>query len=70
MRLAHHVLVTPSSPVLLSTADAATYAGVRPATLRLWRHGYGLTRWGTIEDNLYDLDELAAVIARRVGASR
>jgi hypothetical protein len=26
------------TPVGLTAADAATYAGVRPATLRVWRH--------------------------------
>jgi hypothetical protein len=57
--------VTTPTPVLLSATDAATYAGVRPATLRVWRHRYGLTRWGTVEGNLYDLDELAAILARR-----
>lgn len=59
--------MTTSPPVLLSAADAATYAGVRPATLRVWRHRYGLTRWGTVEGNLYDLEELAAILARRDG---
>jgi hypothetical protein len=54
-----------TTPVLLAVADAATYAGVRPATLRVWRHRYGLTRWGTVDRNLYDLEELAAVMARR-----
>ena len=53
-------------PTLLSAADAATCRGVRPATLRVWRHRYGLTRWGTVEGNLYDLEELAAVLTRRV----
>lgn len=61
--------VTTPPPVLLSAADAATYAGVRPATLRVWRHRYGLTRWGTVEGNLYDLGELAAILARRAGES-
>lgn len=38
-----------------------------PATLRVWRHRYGLTRWGTGAGNLYDLEELAAIMARRAG---
>ncbi|HWU08871.1 MAG TPA: hypothetical protein VN520_21225 [Streptomyces sp.] len=58
--------MTPT-PVLLSAAHAAAYAGVRPATLRVWRHRYGLTRWGTVEGNLYDLEQLATVLARRAG---
>jgi hypothetical protein len=33
---------TPAT-VLLDAADAAAYRGVRPATLRVWRHPYGLT---------------------------
>ena len=57
--------MTTPPPTLLSAADAATYAGRRPATLRVWRHRYGLTRWGTAEGSLYDLEELAAVLARR-----
>jgi hypothetical protein len=57
--------VTTPAPVLLDAANAATYAGVRLATLRVWRHRYGLTRWGTTEGNLYDLEELAAIMARR-----
>jgi hypothetical protein len=36
-----YAVTTP--PVLLPAADAATYAGVRPATLGVWRHRYGLT---------------------------
>lgn len=58
------------APVLLDAADAATYAGVRPATLRVWRHRYGLTpHWSRDGANLYALDELAAVLARRAGDS-
>lgn len=37
---------------MLTAADAAVYAGVRPATLRAWRHRHGLTRWGTADRNL------------------
>jgi hypothetical protein len=32
------VATTAPTPVLLAAADAATYAGVRPATQRVWRH--------------------------------
>lgn len=59
-----------TTPVLLSAADAATCAGVRPATLRVWRHRYALTRWGTTEGNLYDLEKLAAIMARPAGAPK
>ena len=38
--------VTTTPPVLLSAAEVATNAGLRPATLRVWRHGYALTRRG------------------------
>lgn len=62
------VTATPL-PTLLSAADAAIYAGVRPATLRVWRHRYGLTRWGTAEGNLFGLEELAGVMARREAAA-
>lgn len=51
-------------PTPLTAADAATYAGVRPATLRVWRHRYG-SRWDTGDRNLYDLEGLAAILARR-----
>jgi hypothetical protein len=61
--------VTTPTPVLLSAANAATSAGVRPATLRVWRHRYGLTSWGTVEGNLYDLEELVAVLAQRGAAA-
>lgn len=57
--------VTTTLPTLL---DAATYCGVRPATLRVWRLRYGMTPWRTRSGaNLYDLTELAEVLARRVG---
>lgn len=61
------VVVTTPLPTLRSAEDAAVYAGVRPATLRVWRHRYGLTGWGTADRNLYDLEELAAILARRAG---
>jgi hypothetical protein len=62
------VSVTTSLPTLLDAADAATYAGVRPATLRVWRLRYAMTPWRTRSGaNLYALDELAEVLARRVG---
>jgi hypothetical protein len=55
-------------PILLDTADAATYCGVRPATLRVWRHRYGLTPWRSRSGaNLYALEELAELLARRAG---
>jgi DNA-binding transcriptional MerR regulator len=57
--------VTPP-PLLLDTADAATYAGVKPATLRVWRHRYGLTAHRRAGVTYYDLHELAAVLAARV----
>lgn len=52
-------------PLLLDTADAATYAGVKPATLRVWRHRYGLTTRRRAGVTYYELDELAAVLAGR-----
>ena len=61
-------VTTTSPPVLLTAVNAATYAGVRPATLRVWRHRYGLTpRWTGDGSSLYDFDELAAILARRAG---
>jgi len=59
--------MTTALPTLLTAADVATYAAVRPATLRVWRHRYGLTPWGTRDRNLYDLEELSAILARRAG---
>lgn len=52
-------------PPLLTAADAATYAGVKPATLRVWRHRYGLATYRRAGVTVYDLTELAAVLARR-----
>ncbi len=61
-------MTTTPLPTLLDTADAATYCGVRPATLRVWRLRYGMTPWRTRSGaNLYALDELAEVLAQRVG---
>jgi len=57
--------VTAPSPVLLDAATAATYAGVKPGTLRVWRLRYGLTPHVRGGRALYDLEELAAVLARR-----
>lgn len=62
-------MTTTPLPTLFSAADAATYAGVRPAPLRVWRHRYGLTRWGTVEGNLHALDEPAAILAGRSGTA-
>lgn len=53
------------APLLLDTADAATYAGVKPATLRVWRHRYGLAAHRRAGVTYYDLHELAAVLAGR-----
>jgi hypothetical protein len=55
----------PAAPVVLSAANAAAYCGVKPATLRVWRHRYGLTPHRIGGANVYDLEELAAVLARR-----
>jgi hypothetical protein len=60
--------VTSPPTVLLSAAEAATYAGVLPATLRVWRLRYGLTRHYRGRASLYDLAELAAVLERRASA--
>jgi hypothetical protein len=58
------VTMTPG-PTLLDAFDVATYAGARPATLRVWRLRYGMTPWRSRSSaNLYDLAE---VLARRVG---
>ena len=63
-------MTTTPLPKLLDAADAATYAGVRPATLRVWRLRNGMTPWRSRSGaNLYALDELAEVLARRVGES-
>lgn len=50
----------------LDTADAATYAAVKPATLRVWRLRYGLTTCRRAGVTHYDLHELAAVLGARV----
>jgi hypothetical protein len=60
-----HRRLTSAAPVLLDAETAATYAGVRPATLRVWRHRYGLTSRWTRDGS--SLDELAEVRARRAG---
>lgn len=52
-------------PVLLEPDEAAVYAGVKVATLRVWRLRYGLTPYRRRGVNLYDLHELAAVLERR-----
>jgi hypothetical protein len=62
--------VTTAAPVLLDAEAAATYTGVPPATPRVWRHRYGMTAWTRPEGaNLYALDELAEILARRAVAS-
>lgn len=53
-------------PLLLDATDAATYAGVKPPTLRVWRHRYGLTAYRRAGRTFYDMHELAGVLARRV----
>jgi hypothetical protein len=58
--------VTTTPPTLLDADTAATYVGVKPATLRVWRHRYGLTTWQARDGrNVYSLDELAAILAQR-----
>ncbi len=53
-------------PTLLDADTAATYAGVKPATLRVWRHRYGLTTWQARDGRtLHSLDELAAILGTR-----
>lgn len=52
-------------PTLLDSDNAATYARVKPATLRVWRHRYGLTTYRRMGRTYYDLAELAEVLARR-----
>lgn len=52
-------------PLLLDAATAAVYAGVRPATLRVWAHRYRLTKHHIGGRSHYDLHELADVLARR-----
>lgn len=52
-------------PFLLHRDDAATYAGVKPATLRVWRHRYGLTAHRRAGETFYDLHELSEVLSRR-----
>ncbi len=52
-------MTTRPLPTSLDAADAATYAGVQPSNLRVWRLRYGTTpsrsRSGA---NLYALDEV------------
>lgn len=57
--------MTAPTPVLLDADQAAHYANVQPATLRVWRHRYGLTRYGSARRSLYDLHELAEILATR-----
>jgi hypothetical protein len=53
-------------PILLDVTTAAVYADVAPATLRVWRLRYGLTKHLADDGStLYDLAELADVLARR-----
>lgn len=57
-------------PIWLNGTDAATYAGVKPATLRVWKLRHGLTTHRVAGVTYFRLDELAAVLERRadVGA--
>lgn len=65
-RPAHRAPETLGGVTLLSARDAATYAGVKPATLRVWKLRYGLRTWrGPGGETQYDLGELAGVLARR-----
>jgi hypothetical protein len=57
--------VTPR-PVWLNGIDAATYAGIKPASLRVWKMRHGLTTHRVAGVTYYRLDELAAVLERRV----
>lgn len=60
-------MTTAPLPTLLAAADAA-HPAVRPATLRVWRLRYRMTPWRTPSGaNLHALDELAEVLARRLG---
>lgn len=54
------------TPIWLDSVSAAVYAGVRPATLRVWAHRYRLTVQRAPDgSSRYRLDELAEVLARR-----
>lgn len=55
--------VTPR-PVWLNGVDAATYAGVKPATLRVWKLRHGLTTARVDGVTYFRLDELAALMMR------
>lgn len=58
-------MTTRPSPFLLRSDDAATYAGVKPATLRVWKLRYGLTSYLRGGATFYDLHELAEVLEGR-----
>lgn len=60
-------MTSPRLPVPLCAADAATYAGVKPATLRVWKHRHGLATWRREGITFYDLHELADVLKGRAG---
>lgn len=50
---------------LLPPDLAALYADVQPATLRVWRHRYGLTTVQLDGVTHYRMDELADLMRRR-----
>lgn len=52
---------------LVPTAVAAHALGVTPDAIRLLRHRGKLTRHGTKQRALVDIDELAALAAERAG---
>ena len=46
--------------------DAATYAGIKPASLRVWKLRYGLTTARVDGVTYFRMDELACVLESRV----
>lgn len=58
-----------SQPILVDTTAAATFAGVRPGTIRQWARRHGLTRYGTRMRALYDLRELEVLLSDTPGTS-
>lgn len=54
-----------TEPILVDTAAAATFVGVRPTTMRDWARRYQLTRYGTRMRRQYDLRELQAIMDAR-----
>lgn len=54
-----------AEPILVDTAAAATFVGVRPGTIHVWAHRHGLTKHGTLGRRLWDLRELQAIMDAR-----